>query len=130
MLNAVGRRIFLAVGAMDMRRGIDKLAGWVESAIEADPFAGDVFVFVSRDRRRVKILVWDVSGWWLCMKRLDRGRFSPPAAPVVEGGMPTVALSAADLQLLLEGVTVHGATYRAHGGRPGAPAPWRSESEL
>ena len=124
MLNALGRRIFLAIGPMDMRRGIDKLAGWVESQIASDPFAGDVFVFVSRDRRRVKILVWDTSGWWLCMKRLDRGRFSPPPAPVVAGGVATVGLSASDLQLLLEGVTVHAATYRAHGRAPGGDQRW------
>lgn len=124
MLNAVGRRIFLAREAMDMRSGIDRLAGWVESRLGGDPFAGDVFVFVGRDRRRVKLLVWDVSGYWLCLKRLDRGRFAPPPPSVVSGGVATVALSAADLQLLLEGITVHHATYRAHGrwASMGSPA--------
>jgi len=64
------------------------------------------------------LLVWDVSGYWLCLKRLDRGRFAPPPPSVVSGGVPTVALSAAELQLLLEGITVHHATYRAHGHAP------------
>lgn len=123
MLNAVGRRIFLARDPMDMRSGIDRLAGWVESRMGGDPFAGDVFVFVGRDRRRVKMLVWDVSGYWLCLKRLDRGRFAPPPPSVVAGGVPTVALSAADLQLLLEGITVHHATYRAHGRGPRMVSP-------
>src|SRR5690606_3540135 len=118
MLNAVGRRIFLAREPMDMRSGIDRLAGWVESRLGGDPFAGDVFVFVGRDRRRGKLLVWDVSGYWLCLKRLDRGRFAPPPPSVVSGGVPTVALSAAELQLLLEGITVHHATHRAHGHAP------------
>lgn len=128
MLNAVGRRIYLASEAMDMRCGINKLSAWVESQIAADPFAGDVFVFLSRDCRRVKLLVWDVSGYWLCMKRLDRGRFSRPQPRMIDGGVPTVALSAADLQLLLEGVTVHSATYHAHGGAPAVGAPWRPGS--
>jgi transposase len=123
MLNAVGRRIFLAREPTDMRSGIDRLAGWVESRLGGDPFAGDVFVFVGRDRRRAKLLVWDVSGYWLCLKRLDRGRFAPPPAPVVQGGVPTVALSAAELQLLLEGITVHQATYRAHGHGPRMDSP-------
>ncbi len=130
MLNAVGRRIYLANEAMDMRCGINKLSAWVESRLDADPFAGDVFVFLSRDRRRVKMLVGDVSGYWLCMKRLDRGRFARPAPQVVEGGMATVALSAADLQLMLEGVTVHSATYRAHGRGPQPGADWRNASGL
>jgi transposase len=129
MLNAVGRRIYLANEAMDMRCGIDKLSAWGESRLDADPSAGDVFVFLSRDRRRVKMLVWDVSGYWLCMKRLDRGRFARPAPQVVDGGIPTVALSAADLQLMLEGVTVHSATYRAHGRGPQPGADWRNQSD-
>lgn len=123
MLNAVGRRIFLARDPMDMRSGIDRLAGWVESRMGGDPFAGDVFVFVGRDRRRVKLLVWDVSGYWLCLKRLDHGRFAPPPPAVVAGGVPTMALSAAELQLLLEGITVHQATYRAHGHAPRMVSP-------
>lgn len=118
MLNAHGRRIFLAVDAMDMRSGIDRLSSWVEGQLQADPFVGDLFVFLSRDLRRVKILCWEASGYWLCMKRLQGGRFSRPRQRVLRTGELVVSLSPAELGLLLEGIDLHRATYRAHYHRP------------
>lgn len=118
MLDVSNRRIFLATEAMDMRRGIDRLAGWVESHLSADPYAGDMFVFLSRNLQRVKILVWDMSGYWLCMKRLESGRFSRPRKRVLETGEAAVSLSPAELGLLFEGIDIHRATYRSHYHRP------------
>ena len=67
---AVGQRIFLARAAVDMRKSFDALASLVTNQLGKDPFAGDVFVFVGKYRNRVKILVWEVSGFWVCAKRL------------------------------------------------------------
>lgn len=118
MLNVNNRRIFLATEPMDMRRGIDRLAGWVESHLSADPYVGDIFVFLSRNHKRVKLLVWDVSGYWLCMKRLESGRFSRPRKRVLNTGEVAVSLSSAELGLLFEGTDIHRATYRSHYHRP------------
>lgn len=118
MLSTVGRRIFLALDPMDMRRGIDRLAGWVEGQLRADPFAGDLFVFLSKDRRRVKVLAWESSGYWLCMKRLESGRFSRPRKRMLETGEQVVTLSPAELGMLLEGIDAHRVTYREHHHRP------------
>jgi transposase len=118
MLSTVGRRIFLATEPMDMRRGIDRLAGWVEGELRADPFAGDLFVFLSRDARRVKVLAWESSGYWLCMKRLESGRFSRPRTRVLQTGEVVVTLSPAELGMLLEGIEAHRVTYREHHHRP------------
>ena len=71
-----GHRIFLAQGATDMRKSYDTLAALVADALGSDPYSGDVFVFVGKRRDRVKILVWEVSGFWLCSKRLERGTFA------------------------------------------------------
>lgn len=119
MLNATGRRIFLATDPVDMRRGIDRLASWVEGTLGADPFAGDLFVFLSRDLRRVKVLAWEASGYWLCMKRLQSGCFVRPRQRVLTTGELVVDLSAAELGMLLEGIDVHRATYRRHYRRAG-----------
>ena len=40
-----------------------------------DPFLGDVFLFLGRDRMRLKVLIWESDGFWLCTKRLESARF-------------------------------------------------------
>ena len=117
MLNFGSRQVYLATECCDMRWGVPRLSGWIESRDDIQPLAGDIFVFLGRDYKRVKILVWDVSGYWLCSKRLQAGRFVRPALPSPVGKRPTVTLSAAELGLLLEGIHVHRATYSNHSPR-------------
>ena len=126
MLSLLNRRIFLCLEPMDMRRGIDRLAGWVQGTLRADPFQGDAYVFISRDRRRLKVLIWDQSGYWLAMKRLESGRFAPPRPGPLVDGVRTAVLSQGELALLLEGITVHKATYHAHYHRREAEIPGSS----
>jgi transposase len=38
-----------------------------------DPLSGEVYAFCNRGRTRLKLLVWDGSGLWLCAKRLEQG---------------------------------------------------------
>jgi transposase len=122
MLNIASRRIFLARMPIDMRRGIDTLSSVITSEFQHDPYLGDVFVFLGRDRRRVKIIIWDHSGFWLAMKRLERGTFAPPSAPVVDtAGKPIQQISGAELQMILEGIVVHRATYHSHYRRASMP---------
>ena len=94
-----------------MRRGIDTLASVVLGELGGDPRCGDCFVFIGRDRRRLKVLVWDAGGYWLCAKRLDAGTFAVPNA-VVEAGVTSVALSPVAMHLLLAGIDVRAARYR------------------
>ena len=68
-------RIFLAVEPVDFRQGIDGLAGVCRRALGSDPLQGTLFVFRSRSRRALKLLVYDGQGFWLCQKRLSSGRF-------------------------------------------------------
>jgi transposase len=42
----------------------------------ADPFPGTVFVFRNKRATALKILVYDGQGFWLCQKRLSKGRFT------------------------------------------------------
>ncbi len=96
-----------------MRRGIDRLVSTVAAELGEDPRAGDCFVFMGRDRRRLKVLVWDEGGYWLCAKRLDAGTFAVPDAAEA-----TVILSPTHMHLLLAGIDVKSARYRkrlAHG---------------
>ncbi len=108
------RRIFLARQAIDMRKGSVSLAALVENALGLDPYGGDIFVFVGRHKNRVKLLAWDRSGFWLAAKRLEQGTFAVPTGAAVETADGTMPLSPAQIQMLLEGIDVHHATYHAH----------------
>src|ERR1700722_17906981 len=69
-------RVFVAVGASDLRRGFDGLAQLARDQLKQDPMNGHFFVFANRKRDRIKILYWDKSGFAIWMKRLERGRFN------------------------------------------------------
>ncbi len=92
-------QVFLAAGETDMRKSFNSLAALVRQQLGGDPLSGHLFVFCNRRRDRIKVLVWDRGGFWVCAKRLEKGTFHWPtvAGPVVE-------LSAAQLTLLLCGI--------------------------
>ena len=69
-------RILVATEPVDFRKGIDGLAGVCRSVLREDPFSGCVFVFCNRSRKAVKILIYDGQGFWLCQKRLSKGKFN------------------------------------------------------
>ena len=94
-----GTRVWLAAGVTDMRKGMDGLAALAQTALVRNPFSGHIFVFRGRRGDLVKLLWFDGDGLCLYVKRLERGRFVWPQA---DSG--SVALSAAQLSMLLEGI--------------------------
>ncbi len=68
-------RILVAVEPEDFRKGIDGLAQLCRNKFEEDPFCGTVFVFRNRRKTSIKALVYDGQGFWLCQKRLSKGKF-------------------------------------------------------
>ena len=68
-------RILLAVEPADFRNGIDGLARLCRTALKSDPFSGAVFVFRNKKATALKILTYDGQGFWICQKRLSKGRF-------------------------------------------------------
>jgi transposase len=94
-------RIYLALGATDMRKGFEGLYGLVRDRLQQEPLSGHVFLFCNKARNRTKVLFWDGTGLWICAKRLEKGRFSWPS----EGDQQTgVTLSHEELSLLLGGI--------------------------
>src|SRR5437660_11260946 len=93
---AAGTRIWIVAGVTDMRRGFVGLSGMVQTALEENPFSGQVFVFRGRRGDLIKMLWWDGDGLCLFAKRLERGRFIWPQVTI-----GTVALTAAQLSMLL-----------------------------
>lgn len=101
-----GLKVYLHREAVDGRKNINGLALLVEQSLGLDPFAAAVFVFSNRRRDRIKLLLWDRTGFWLLMKRLEADRFVwPKEAAVVE-------LSVEQLHWLLAGIDL--TAMRAH----------------
>lgn len=115
---ATTQRIYLARAVVDMRKSFDSLTSLVRNQLGKDPFTGDAFVFVGKGRDRVKVLVWDVSGFWVCAKRLEKGAFALPKPAMAKDATSSLPLSVAEVHLLLEGIDVHAATYKRHYHRP------------
>jgi transposase len=78
-------RIYVATGATDLRKGFDGLYGLVRDRLECDPTSGHAFLFTNARRNRLKLLVLDHSGLWVCAKKLDRGCFRWPVAFTASG---------------------------------------------
>jgi transposase len=97
-------RILVSVEPADFRRGIDGLCRVCREALGSDPFSGAVFVFRNRRATALRLLTYDGQGFWLCHKRLSRGRFR--YWPQAEGRVRRELL-AHELQVLVAGGNPH-----------------------
>ena len=94
-------RVFVATKHADMRRSFDGLMALVRDFLGEDPLSGHLFVFRNRRGDRLKILWWERDGLAIFYKRLEEGGF---AFPPGTGESPRLEMTAADLQLVLQGI--------------------------
>jgi transposase len=92
-------RIFIRPGYTDMRKAANGLTGLVQDTMRLDPFSGSVYLFCGRNRKLLKAVWWDKTGFWLSQKRLEKEKFPwPEYADEVE------ELSREQLEMLLTGI--------------------------
>ena len=98
MLTPGPARIFVAVEPVDLRMGLDGLCARAQHGLALDPFGGDWVVFRNKAGNRLKLLVFDGTGFWLCYRRLERGSWVWP-----KPGERVMALSHPQFLLLVQG---------------------------
>jgi transposase len=101
-------KIYVGTEAVDMRKGFEGLYGLVRDHLGHDPLSGHLFLFTNRTHTRLKALVWDGSGLWVCAKRLERGRFHWPEATDVR----SVSMRPEELAMLINGLDLMKAVPR------------------
>ncbi|MFT8889834.1 MAG: IS66 family insertion sequence element accessory protein TnpB [Ethanoligenens sp.] len=90
---------YLCCGCTDMRKSINGLMTLGQHSFALDPFDDALFVFCNRNRDCLKILEWDGGGFWLYLKRLERGHFRWPSSD----GETIMALNSEELSCLIDG---------------------------
>ncbi|CCD36865.1 ISPsy5, Orf1 [Candidatus Paraburkholderia kirkii UZHbot1] len=94
-------RIYVHCEPIDCRSGINTLVTLVEQSMHLDPLARAVYAFHNRKRNRVKLLLYDRSGFWLLLKRLEADHFAWPARQ-----QTVIELTAEQLHWLLDGIDI------------------------
>jgi len=98
-------KIFLRSGTTDLRKAANGLAAIVQETMKQDPFSGSVYLFCNSDRKLLKAVYWDKTGFWLSQKRLEKNRFPWP-----QDEKEARELTTEELQMLLAGIDF----FKAH----------------
>ena len=92
----------MAQHPIDMRIGVNGMCGQVR-AVGLDPANGDVYIFVGKNRRIMKLLHWERGGFAMYYKRLEQGRFHPRI--FLRQGIGFRSMRWDELVLLMEGIS-------------------------
>lgn len=93
-------RVWACAVPTSMRMSFDGLRAAAVGSLGRDPLAGDMFLFVAKNRKQARVLYWDGTGLVVVAKRLEQGRFNAPWDG--ERAKPW-CLSPSELSLFLEG---------------------------
>lgn len=96
-------RYFIYGNGCDMRKGYDGLSGLVRNEFKKDPLLGDVFIFLSRTRNKIKLLHWQGDGFCIYSKRLEKGTFEIPKEKTMAASLE---ITPHQLQFILEGIVL------------------------
>lgn len=97
---ARGVAVYAYAEPVDMRKSFNTLGALVTQELRQDLLAGDLFLFVSRNRKRAKVLYFDGTGLCLFAKRMEKGRF---AAVWKRAKRRSFEMTLSELALFIEG---------------------------
>lgn len=100
-----GVSVFAYAEPVDMRKSFNTLAALVVEGLNHDLLTGDLYLFVSRDRKRAKVLYFDGTGVCLFSKRMEKGHFS---AVWKRSRAKALEMTLSELGLFIEGSDAFG----------------------
>ena len=92
-------QVYLCREPIDFRKSINGLSVLVEQELELNPFSNALYVFINRQRNKIKVLYWHRNGFCLWLKRLEAEQFAWPK----ECEAYTQTISIHEFEWLLEG---------------------------
>ncbi len=92
--------VYLYRNPVDMRKGAAGLSIIVQQEMDRHPGSGEIFVFCSKRRDKLKLLTWERNGFVVWYKSLEKQRFKWPA--FIDGD--PITLSGEQLNFLLDGI--------------------------
>jgi len=107
-------KIYWYNGTIDMRKSINGLCAIVVDELSGTLQSGDCFIFINKNKNRVKILLWDKGGFVIYYKRLEHGKFKLPKLDGL-----SIAITETQLSWLLAGLDfylmeMHSELHYAH----------------
>jgi transposase len=90
--------IFFFQMSIDMRKGIEGLSALIEESFKGELMSGAYFVFINKMKDRIKVLYWDLDGFAIWWKRLEKGKFCLL-------GIDKAQIDRKEFFMLLEGIT-------------------------
>jgi transposase len=92
-------RVFIKPGFTDLRKAVNGLTVMIQDEMELDPLSGNIFLFCNRERKLLKAVYWDKSGFWLCQKRLEKAKWPWP-----EDEKEAKEINAEEMKMLMSGI--------------------------
>ena len=115
IVDTINTKVFLYRDFVDMRKGHNGLSFIVTHQMDMDLLSGAIFLFVARNRKATKALVWDGTGLILIHKKLETGKLmsfdnlkqvqeitSVELALIMEGNKIKIPLSKKKLKIELK----------------------------
>jgi transposase len=103
----------------DMRKSFDGLSGVVQNNLESNPCSGDVFIFINRQRDKIKLLHWQGISFTLYYKRLEKGTFELPNYDISIG---SITINYTQLAMIIDGLSIKNIQKRKRYTPAGEPA--------
>ena len=85
---------------IDFRKSINGLSALVQEQMQLDPFSSSLYIFSCRQRRKLKIIYWDKTGFALWYKKLQEDRFPWPN----KSSESIIHISSKQLDWILDGI--------------------------